>query len=442
MNLEHVEIKPEMMRVGARVLSRASSDLPALGIGDGQVSLAGDTQAMIDVLTARHLLDPEILTDHQPFFWGAEISSTRIDTYDTRMDAETTLKNYAEDLIAGVAFCDSHNHNELPFGRSFAGLYVVGALDDAQQVVTPSRVIGGFYTLAGLKTNRVSTDDLINAMRGGLVRDVSVGFKPGAGFMYRCSICGLDLFDWDCPHIPGVTYQIPDANSGELVDRYAVAWIVNARLSEVSGVYDGSTPYAMILKATREAQAGRIPDRVAKLVENRARIHLPEKSIQIPARTTKETEMNDQEKLAAEKAVRDAFTAFVRKACSDTGVAMPTGKTVDSLTAEEAVEALRSEIGRLKPLAEDGTKLRAALVEEAVTEGKRALGENFKEDAQRSLMGRLPIEDVQTMRDSWKAQADKTIPTGRTSAEDADDDDPEKKNSRAAGLPDDAFANA
>jgi hypothetical protein len=440
-DLEHVEIKPEMMRVGARVVSRRAADVPALSTGDGSITLSGETQAMIDVLTARHVLDPEILTEHAPFFWGAEISSTRLDTYDTRMDAATTLANYAEDLIAGVAFCDSHNHDELPFGRSFAGLLVPGAVDEGQAIVTPTRVFGAFYTLAGMKTNRVSTDDLISSMRGGLVKDVSVGFKAGPGFMYRCSICGLDLFDWDCPHIPGVVYEIPD-EAGNMVERYAVAWIVNARLSEVSGVYDGSTPYAMILKATRESKAGRIPERVAKLVENRARVHLPDKTIQIPARKQGDETMTDQEKLAAEKAARDArnaeFALYVRKVCTDSGLA----NLGESLTAEQLVDSLRAEVVRLRPLADDATKLRGSLIDACVTEGKRALGDKYKEETQRAMLAKLPVEDIETMRDAFKDQADALIPTGRKSGEGADENEDGDQTTTRSALPESAFASA
>lgn len=441
-DLEHVEIKTEMMQVGARVLARSTPNLPALSVGDGTITLSGDTQAMVDVLIARHVLDAEILTEHPPFFWGAEISSSRLDTYDTKMDVATTLKNFAEDLVTGVAFCDSHNHEELPFGRSFAGLMIDGIIDDLQQAVIPSRVLGAFYTLPGMKTNRVSTDDLILSIRGGTTKDVSVGFKPGPGFMYRCSLCGLDLWDWDCPHIPGIVYEVPD-DQGMLVERYAFAWVVNARLSEVSGAFDGSTPYAMILKATREAKAGRIPERVVKLVENRARIHLPEKSITIPVRS-KETAMTPEEKLAAEKAVRDQFAIFVRKACTDSGLA---GDAIATMTAEQAVESMRSEIGRLKPLADDATRLRGLLIDEVVAEGIRLQGDKFVEATQRTSLAKLDVDMLLERRDFYRTAAEEKFGkvAGRKSGEEADDDpaaatDPVA--TRGASLPESAFASA
>ena len=94
-----LELKPEHMVYGARVLSRQSSLIPALTTLTGTISISGDRKAMIDVLKEHHVLDPEILTSNEPFFWGAEISSTRLDSYDTVMDPATTLKNWRQKIL-------------------------------------------------------------------------------------------------------------------------------------------------------------------------------------------------------------------------------------------------------------------------------------------------------------------------------------------------------
>ena len=155
--------------------------------------------------------------------------------------------------------------------------------------------------------------------------------------------------------------------------------------------------------------------------------------------------MTPEEKLAAEKAARDAFTAYVRKCCTDGGVTVPTGKTFETMTAEECVDQMRSEIGRLKPLADDGTKLRTRLVDEVVVEGKRALGDKFAEEAQRAKLGRLTVDDLITERDGYKVIADEKFGGekggGRKSTEEADDD-PTKTAAPASSLPDEAFASA
>lgn len=151
--------------------------------------------------------------------------------------------------------------------------------------------------------------------------------------------------------------------------------------------------------------------------------------------------MNETEKLAAEKAARDArnaeFATYVRKVCTDSGLA----NLAENLTAEQLVESLRSEVVRLRPLADDATKLRGSLIDACVTEGKRALGDKYKEETQRAMLAKLPVEDIETMRDAFKEQADAAIPTGRKSGELEDADETDQTTTRSA-LPESAFASA
>ena len=188
--------------------------------------------------------------------------------------AESSLKNYAADADEGVAFLDSHDHRQR-MGYSLSGTY-----DGAEE----PRVIAEFYTVRGLNLADLPTDNFIEGVQYGLIRDVSIGFKEGEGFQYTCNICKLNIFSWDCEHIPGFEYEVY-AGSGaesdptgddepELVRCFA--WIENARLSEVSAVYDGATPNAMIIKATRELRGGRLRAETRKILEATYRIQLPE----------------------------------------------------------------------------------------------------------------------------------------------------------------------
>lgn len=416
MTPDSFDLTSEMMQFPARVLQANQRGLPALRVGlgdDAETVSLSNRDSMIAAIERTHVLDADVLKSNEPFFWPAEISSTRLDSYDTIMDPATTLQNYAEDLIAGVSFCDSHKHWQLGFGRSFAGLFEPAVQKETLEVVSPARVIGAFYTLHGLKTNEVATDDLITSMRGGLTKDVSVGFKPGVGFMYRCSICGLNLWDWDCPHIPGCEYETVDEATQSIISRYAYALIINARLSEVSAVFDGSTPSAMILKATREARAGRIPDRIVALVESRCRVHLPAKDVTIPARKEQETPMTEEQKLAERKALTELIMGKARAVLTGAGLTL----TVN--TPDEALDALGAEVRRLQPLADEAKTLRAALIDDAVAEGVRALGDKFKEETQRTTLAKLPVDAITGLRDSWKATADLILSqtTGRKSVE-------------------------
>lgn len=217
------------------------------------------------------LPDPTVLDELTPYFWMAEVSNDRMDSYYTRM-SEQTLKNYRDDAIAGVSFQNSHRTNELGMGRSLDANFV-GAQGNGV-----ARLEVTFYTFYGLQLNEIRTDDFIRGLRTGVVKDVSVGFYGGR---YICSICGRDMLkDWDCTHIPGLKYDRIDVVTGRSEDdQIGFAWVDGARLAEVSAVYEGSTPGAAVLKAVREAEADRLTPFARATIEQRYRTALPMKSV-------------------------------------------------------------------------------------------------------------------------------------------------------------------
>jgi hypothetical protein len=89
-------------------------------------------------------------------------------------------------------------------------------------------------------------------------------------------------------------------------------------------------------------------------------------------------------------------------------------KSLRALPAEiERLTPLAEEAERLRPLADEGRQYRADLVEQAVTEGKRAMGADFAEETYRGLLGNASIDVVKRMRDDWKTTGDKQFPGGR-----------------------------
>src|SRR6185295_12202778 len=158
---------------------------------------------------------------------------------------------------------DSHWEWRLGLGRSLTGRY--------EKTGESEQVIADFYTIRGIKFNDATyqtTDDFINAIRAGIAKDVSIGFHGGE---FVCSVCGLDMWSWDCWHIPGLEYDIKDKNGDVIRREEAFAWVAKARLAEVSVVYKGATPGAAILKAQQEAEAGRLTPQQARFLENRYR---------------------------------------------------------------------------------------------------------------------------------------------------------------------------
>lgn len=377
------------------------------------------------------------LKDEDVFDWPALISNQQLDSWMTRM-ATSSLQNYAEDAKAGVAFMNSHKHYELPVGYSIDGTFEESGTPAEQY----PRVLADFYTVRGLNVNGLDTDMFIKAMQTGLIRDVSIGFKEGEGFRYTCSVCGLDWFDWDCMHIPGVEYEVTDNPEADPSAQrthtvLAFAWVENARLSEVSAVYDGATPDAGILKATRELRGGRLKPDVQRMLESKYRLHLPQTTKQFRGvQLNQSKEVNDIMAGENEKGTSGApdNTHIVALAGYETNLrAFARGLNLEGVSINDAtapaviLDAVRAEIDRLRPLeakAAEGAKLRKLLVDDAIKEGNRAFGDKFDAAAKTTMLESLDVDNVTTLRDSWKDIADAAF-KGKTRASSDTPDEPQ-----------------
>lgn len=367
------------------------------------------------------LREPDLeITDADLFTFSAVISNQKIDSYSTKM-ALNSLTNYAQDANEGVAFLDSHSsHNRIGYSLS-------GTL---QEVGDPApdypRVTADFYTVRGLQLGALDTDNFIKGLQFGLIRDVSIGFKEGEGFQYTCSICGESLWSWDCMHIPGVEYEISDNPEEDPTDQgvrqeICFSWVQNARLSEVSAVYDGATPDAMIIKAAREQRAGRIKPDVLQMLERAYRIVLPATSKKFAGSDIRSDEDNmsepipsgtpDNKLLIAGTEVRGIVKGVGIAVAEDTGIT-------------DAVNKLADEVRRLKPMeaqAAEGKKLRGILIEDALKEGARAGGKSFDRDAKTKMLEGLDVDTIGELRATWKNIGDATfVGKKRVSADDPD----------------------
>lgn len=335
----------------------------------------------------------------EAFIFQGEISSTRLDAYFTRMHP-STLRNYALDAAAGVALLNSHRHNELPLGYSIDGAFIDGDVPIAQ---------AAFYTVPNLTLNGVNTSDIVRGIEVGIIRDLSVGFHGGE---YTCSICASPLFGGECRHIPGLPYD------GQI----AFAWIQDAHLSEVSIVYDGATPGAAILKATQEADAGRLAPASARILEARYRVRLPGtnpiyRGVTIQEQGNMEydfTEMRSllglTEEVDPTEGVRQAHALLTEQAETLRGQVQT---LTDALSAERAqVQTLANELGaernRVNALTAEaalGRAYRADLIEQAVAAGVRAYGNDFDVATYRTVLEVATIDVIKRMTADWTTVA-------------------------------------
>lgn len=349
--------------------------------------------AQLQPETMQRLVDSarEAGADEGLFVWEAEISNDLLDSHYTHM-SESTLRNYAEDANKGVAFLKGHDRHSLPLGYSLSG--------EMQTVGDKKRVVAGFYTDTGIP----DAADLVRRMKVGILRDVSVGFHGGE---ILCDICGAEF--WDCRHFPGLKYE---EKKGDTVSTLLATFTVEgARLSEVSGVFDGSTPDAMILKAQRHAASGLLTPEQVNILEGRYRVSLPTRSSHPVPEIPKEKNMEELEQVRSKLNLKEDETVV------------------------QAFEKLQQRVAELEPAAKDGQQYRSDLVEEALAEGVRAQGEDFDSETYEETLRNAPIKVIKRMRDDWKKTADAVLPSGRMTKEEQG-----QKKTATVTHPDSAYA--
>jgi len=350
----------------------------------------------------KHIYDPAILNERTPFFWSLEATNTLIDSYYTHMTIGT-LGNFQADARSGVAFLPGHRHSELPFGRSL----------DAQieTAINPdrTRLTVDFYTMPGLTLNAIKTDDLIDGIRSGILHDVSIGFHGGD---HTCNMCGRSMWDWDCPHVPGMKYEVKGGDNVMRIEQATFA-VDGAHLSEVSSVYDGATPRAEIIKAEREAAEGRMRPDAVRIFETRYRMKLPAAKRSFAGATL------EGKKLEFEQIVNQVREVLGIDATADVaGAVIQVNTELISLrSVKETLTQAQKKVEELTPLADDGRAYRSDLVAEALAQGVRAFGEKFATQTYTDVLERSSLAVIKQLSADWLTIGDSRFAGGRQSTD-------------------------
>lgn len=423
-----------------------------------QRSVGEPTEAQLELIRAQYV-DQTYLDSHPVFVFQAEVSNNQLDAYWTRMH-ESSLRNFVEDAQRGVAFMNSHRTGgiatdaEQPYGRSFdATLIGAGGRGNARQ-----RVEEWFYIPRAAMPNgpgRASSDNIIESILTGTGRDISIGFHGGE---FRCSICDRDMGrDWACWHMPGFSYAVQDKDGKDTDQQVtALAWIHNAHQVEASSVYDGATPGCMVKKALRMADDGVFKRDMIDLLEQRYRIHIPYRmqasGVTLPQAQEEHMANENEERSAPTEqpqgaenpAVAPIDLSGLRTALSARGVSLQSSVA----DIELVVRTLLDENARMAEFCTDenrrwvdeGKHYRQTVTDDALKELVRTYAGTEKTppvEMYRALFQNASLEHIETLRDDWRAQADRVIPSGRTTTERAPDD--EKKESTGRRIPAGAF---
>jgi len=344
-----------------------------------------------------HTLEP--VTRDEVFTFTGHCSNDRLDSFLTKMDPSTTLVNYVDDLKKGTPLQEGHDISKDPFGRSFDGI-LEKSMDTGQDV---NSVRGSWYILKDLNVNGVNTNDKIRSIRAGILKSMSVGFG-GNRLWYRCSSCGKNIFEWECPHIPG----LEDENG-----RMTFSWIVDGHLREVSTVYSGATPGAYIDKARAYVGQGQLSqENIAKL-ERRYHVRLDngKRSFYMPNKEGKRLNLLEMLQSALDK--NEIEKARVYEVLSSDGMVFrqPDDIAIRNELGEHAsVDGVRS----LKADALRGRQYVADLIDKAIQARVKAQGDGFKEDSYRNILTKSgDVDFIKDEIESFEKMAAQRFTPGR-----------------------------
>ncbi|MFP5116164.1 hypothetical protein ACSU64_28040, partial [Bacillaceae bacterium C204] len=301
----------------------------------------------------------------------------------------------------GVPLLPNHDITQSPFGRSYDGIYENDEVDSF------------WYIVRDLNLNGENTNDTIRAIQTGIKKDLSIGF--GGELWYRCSSCGRDMWDYECPHFPG----LEDENGIRVF-----VWVMDASLREVSVVYKGATPGAFINKARQYYKQGDLDRKRIMMLENAYSVRLDDgrRSFYLP----KDNEQKEDEQMANQ--ARNSLLDDVRTAIRENKIEKAViydmlAEEGDPFRQPEDIQ-LRNELGKdfcsvqairqLKKEAQTGRRYVADVIDTAVAARVKAQGDTFNADSYRSMLSMsADIDHIKDEIDSYERLAKQRFVGGR-----------------------------
>jgi hypothetical protein len=398
---------------------------------------SGDTNDKLLELAKAKAPDPTVFDEYPPYFYFAEISNDLVNCYYLSFQ-KPVLESWVDTLKDGVQFQAFHQNNS-PIGHSIYGWQ--------ENTGDRERVLGAFYAQPGIKLNQyMDNDSFIAAVKGGSLRDVSVGMFVDE---VECNICGGDPTDaWgkffgdcDCEHWLGEQYPITDDKGKETGETVTCIGLVNkGQLNEVSQVYDGGAPMAGIIPAMQLSRAqGLLDPRLQDRLESRFGIsgvgdmsgidfasdfssawltpdQLKKIKKHVKASTqvsAKETHVTEKEPAVAEVEVRladslnDKQLTRLKELEVEVGDAdgnFDFGILVESMT--DKIVDLIDDVKTLEADAKIGRDYKAEKIDDTVAAGIRAKGNDWNADGYRKMLERCTIDEVKMFLSDLTAEGD------------------------------------
>lgn len=243
-------------------MTNAPSTPTDLNVAPVRVLLGQDAPVQDDdlaIINQRFAAQP--LAPSDVFVFRGVASTDAVDSYFTRPDPQTTLRNYAVDLAAGQALLDSHDIYRLPLGTSFRA--ETQPITSAEGEPASTQVLTAYYLLRDHEVAGTNTNHVIRGIMGGTYRKMSIGFG-GPDMRFVSEVDGRDL--WESDFWPG--QKLADGSR-------AVFKIVDGRALETSLVYKNAAPGALVQRVTDMAQQRHIPPADLAFLEQRWNVRFP-----------------------------------------------------------------------------------------------------------------------------------------------------------------------
>lgn len=306
------------------------------------------------------------LSAEDVFVYQGIISSDAMDSYYTKMDAETSLRNYANDLKAGTPLMTYHETSQAPIGRSFDSS--IDVKEDGKTVVR-----GLFYIVRHTKINGESTDDLIRQIETGTLTEMSVGFG-GINLWYKSSYDGKDIFE--SRYYPGDKDE-----NGNLVYYY----IMDATLREVSLVYKGACPDAVVERIRNDLPNMEDAERQIQKYETRFNVR-----IDMPKQRSKEGKRMNIEEITRAVEKGDLQRGELLKALKVDAITEGQRSILKELGDDASIETVRS----LKEKAEIGKRAFEEKLDELV-KARVAIGQEFDQEKYKEQMRSMDVDFIE-----------------------------------------------
>lgn len=306
------------------------------------------------------------LSAEDVFVYQGIISSDAMDSYYTKMDAETSLRNYANDLKAGTPLMTYHETSQSPIGRSFDSS--IDVKEDGKTVVR-----GLFYIVRHTKINGESTDDLIRQIETGTLTEMSVGFG-GINLWYKSSYDGKDIYE--SRYYPGDKDE-----NGNLVYYY----IMNATLREVSLVYKGACPDAVVERIRNDLPNMEDAERQIQKYETRFNVR-----IDMPKQRSKEGKRMNIEEITRAVEKGDLQRGELLKALKVDALTDDQRSILKELGEDASIETVRS----LKEKAEIGKRAFEEKLDELV-KARVAIGQEFDQEKYKEQMRSMDVDFIE-----------------------------------------------